>query len=64
MEYWKTLKTDEGAEFDEEVFINADELDPFVTWGLTRDREYRCWVRFRTRLALKTPQIERVPSRR
>jgi len=33
MEYWKTLKTDEGAEFDEEVFINADELDPFVTWG-------------------------------
>ena len=33
IEYWKTLKTDEGATFDEEVFINADELDPFVTWG-------------------------------
>ena len=31
--YWKTLRTDEGAEFDAEVFINADELDPFVTWG-------------------------------
>jgi len=33
VEYWKTLKTDDGAVFDAEVFINADELDPFVTWG-------------------------------
>ncbi|MGO3886083.1 MAG: 3-isopropylmalate dehydratase large subunit [Mycetocola sp.] len=31
--YWKTLQTDEGATFDAEVFINADELEPFVTWG-------------------------------
>lgn len=31
--YWKTLPTDEGAVFDHEVFINADELEPFVTWG-------------------------------
>ncbi len=33
VEYWNTLKSDEGAEFDVEVFLNADELDPFVTWG-------------------------------
>lgn len=33
VEYWETLKTDEGAQFDEEVFIDADHLDPFVTWG-------------------------------
>jgi 3-isopropylmalate/(R)-2-methylmalate dehydratase large subunit len=33
VEYWNTLKSDEGAEFDLEVFLNADELDPFVTWG-------------------------------
>ena len=33
VEYWKTLRTDEGATFDREVFINADELEPFVTWG-------------------------------
>lgn len=33
VEYWKTLNSDEGAEFDVEVFLNADELDPFVTWG-------------------------------
>lgn len=33
VEYWKTLPTDGGATFDREVFINADELEPFVTWG-------------------------------
>jgi 3-isopropylmalate/(R)-2-methylmalate dehydratase large subunit len=33
MEYWKTLKTDEGAVFDAEVFLDANTLDPFVTWG-------------------------------
>jgi 3-isopropylmalate/(R)-2-methylmalate dehydratase large subunit len=33
LEYWKSLPTDEGAVFDAEVFIDADTLDPFVTWG-------------------------------
>jgi len=33
VEYWKTLQTDEGAVFDAEIFIDADKLDPFVTWG-------------------------------
>ena len=31
--YWKTLPTDEGAVFDQEIYINADELESFVTWG-------------------------------
>jgi 3-isopropylmalate/(R)-2-methylmalate dehydratase large subunit len=31
--YWKTLPTDEGALFDAEVFLDANELEPFVTWG-------------------------------
>jgi 3-isopropylmalate/(R)-2-methylmalate dehydratase large subunit len=31
--YWKTLPTDEGAVFDAEVFLDASELEPFVTWG-------------------------------
>ena len=30
---WKTLPTDEGAVFDAEVFLDASELEPFVTWG-------------------------------
>lgn len=33
VDYWKTLQSDEGARFDNEVFLNADELEPFVTWG-------------------------------
>ncbi|MEV7025287.1 3-isopropylmalate dehydratase large subunit [Kitasatospora sp. NPDC093558] len=31
--YWKTLGTDEDAVFDHEIFIDANELTPFVTWG-------------------------------
>ncbi|WP_026530875.1 3-isopropylmalate dehydratase large subunit [Haematomicrobium sanguinis] len=33
LEYWRSLPTDEGATFDEEVFIDANTLEPFVTWG-------------------------------
>ena len=31
--YWKTLFTDDDAEFDAVVDINASTLTPFVTWG-------------------------------
>jgi 3-isopropylmalate/(R)-2-methylmalate dehydratase large subunit len=31
--YWQTLKSDADAKFDKEIFLNADELSPFVTWG-------------------------------
>lgn len=31
--YWKTLPTDEGAEFDTVVEIDGSALRPFVTWG-------------------------------
>src|SRR5699024_11775250 len=33
VEYWKSLRTDEDAEFDTEVVLEADEISPFVTWG-------------------------------
>ncbi|MET7653019.1 MULTISPECIES: 3-isopropylmalate dehydratase large subunit [unclassified Streptomyces] len=33
VEYWKTLRTDEDAEFDAEVVIDGAALSPFVTWG-------------------------------
>ncbi|MCI1219460.1 MAG: 3-isopropylmalate dehydratase large subunit [Bifidobacterium sp.] len=33
LEYWKTLKTDDDAEFDRVVNLNASELAPVVTWG-------------------------------
>ena len=31
--YWRTLASDDDAVFDAEVFLDADELEPFVTWG-------------------------------
>lgn len=31
--YWKMLPTDEGATFDAEVNLDANELESFVTWG-------------------------------
>ena len=30
---WKELKTDDGAKWDKEVFIDASTLTPFVSWG-------------------------------
>jgi 3-isopropylmalate/(R)-2-methylmalate dehydratase large subunit len=33
VEYWKTLKSDDDAQFDAEVVLKASDLEPFVTWG-------------------------------
>ncbi len=33
VEYWKTLVTDDDAEFDREMTLNASELAPMVTYG-------------------------------
>jgi 3-isopropylmalate/(R)-2-methylmalate dehydratase large subunit len=30
---WRTLHTDEGAVFDREVVLHAEEISPYVTWG-------------------------------
>ena len=31
--YWRTLKSDEGAEYDVEVTLKAEDIVPQVTWG-------------------------------
>jgi 3-isopropylmalate/(R)-2-methylmalate dehydratase large subunit len=31
--HWKGLRTDDDAEFDEEIVLDASEMTPFVTWG-------------------------------
>jgi 3-isopropylmalate/(R)-2-methylmalate dehydratase large subunit len=35
VEEWRSLPTDEGAKFDKEVVIQAEELVPYVSWGTT-----------------------------
>ncbi|HVK33537.1 MAG TPA: 3-isopropylmalate dehydratase large subunit [Burkholderiaceae bacterium] len=36
--YWKTLKSDSGAAFDRVVEIDANALEPMVTWGTSPDQ--------------------------
>lgn len=31
--YWKTLKTDDGAEFDKVISYNAEDIEPMITYG-------------------------------
>ena len=33
VEYWKNLSTDEGAKFDKEINLKAEEILPMITWG-------------------------------
>jgi 3-isopropylmalate/(R)-2-methylmalate dehydratase large subunit len=33
VEYWRTLRTDEGAVFDKSVVIDAGSVEPTVSWG-------------------------------
>ncbi|MFU8868889.1 3-isopropylmalate dehydratase large subunit [Natronococcus sp.] len=33
--YWESIRSDEDAEYDDVVTIDADELEPVVTWGTT-----------------------------
>ena len=33
LNFWKQFKTDEGAKFDEEIEIDASNLEPQITWG-------------------------------
>ena len=33
VEYWSTLKTDEGAKFDAELILDGTAIEPQVTWG-------------------------------
>ena len=38
MRYWETLRSDETAQFDREVRLNAGELPPLVTWGTSPEQ--------------------------
>ncbi|HEY7226141.1 MAG TPA: 3-isopropylmalate dehydratase large subunit [Micromonosporaceae bacterium] len=33
LKYWRGLRTDEGASFDEEIVLDGSTVRPFVTWG-------------------------------
>ena len=33
MKYWASLKTDDGAKFDKEINLEAENILPMITWG-------------------------------
>src|SRR5438094_6567569 len=35
LDHWRTLRTDDGAEFDGVIEVDASTLEPHVTWGTT-----------------------------
>ena len=38
VEYWKSIVTDDGAEFDAEIVLDAAEISPQVTWGTSPEQ--------------------------
>ena len=36
--YWKSIVTDEGAEYDTEITVHADDIAPQVTWGTSPEQ--------------------------
>src|SRR6202171_2074356 len=38
MRYWETLSSDDGAHFDREIRLNAENLPPLVTWGTSPEQ--------------------------
>ena len=38
MRYWETLRSDDGADFDREIKLDAAKLPPLVTWGTSPEQ--------------------------
>jgi 3-isopropylmalate/(R)-2-methylmalate dehydratase large subunit len=38
LRYWDTLRSDEGAQFDREIRLDAAKLPPLVTWGTSPEQ--------------------------
>ena len=61
--YWRTLRSDDGAEFDRTVVIDASTLAPFVSWGTSPEMVATIDARVpdpdRERDAVKREGIER-----
>jgi 3-isopropylmalate/(R)-2-methylmalate dehydratase large subunit len=36
--YWETLRSEEGSEYDREIWLNASALPPLVTWGTSPEQ--------------------------
>ncbi|MCY4150857.1 MAG: 3-isopropylmalate dehydratase large subunit [Aestuariivita sp.] len=60
--YWETLTSDENAEFDREVCIDASEIAPIVTWGTSPEDALPVTATVPNPTALAGTDSERVAS--
>ena len=58
VEYWRTLKSDEGAVFDKEAVIDVSGAKPMVTWGTSPDQAVSIDE------VIPDPMLEQNPDRR
>jgi len=56
VEYWRSLCTDEGAEYDREITIDVSALSPMVTWGTNPEQG--------SEINATVPMIHALPSER
>jgi len=63
VENWRSLRTDDDAEFDAEVHLDASALTPFVTWGTNPGRASRWAPASRTRSRSSTRTSGSPPRR-
>mgnify|MGYP001468105671 CR=1 FL=1 len=55
LEYWQSLPTDEGAQFDKVVKLDASQLEPYVTWGTNPGQSVKITGRVPDPSEAKTP---------
>jgi 3-isopropylmalate/(R)-2-methylmalate dehydratase large subunit len=55
VEHWRTLVTDEDAQYDKEIVLDASTMTPFVTWGTNPGQGVPLGVRCPTRPTSRTP---------
>ena len=34
LEYWQSIRSDEDAQYDDEIVIDGSQIEPMVTWGI------------------------------
>jgi 3-isopropylmalate/(R)-2-methylmalate dehydratase large subunit len=63
LDYWRSLPTDEGAEFDTYVTIDGSEIEPTVTWGTTPAQSVPVTGRVPDPSEAPTPQARELAER-
>lgn len=64
VEYWKTVASDEGCEYDDVVDFDGADIKPSVTWGVNPSQAIFIDEKFPLRNRSPTPRSARRPPTR